>query len=113
LNKGKHNQPGVPVNVPRQGAGQNAHITEGMPDGNTAHEGAHRQTEANTSPDPANEVQDPHPSDEEHPYDAAAPGCDTMPPSDTTVGRQNLGPNPAIHKGKAPPRPHNAGSGPE
>jgi hypothetical protein len=36
-----------------------------------------------------------------------------MPPGDTDVGHKNIGPNPARHSGNPPPRPHNAGSGPE
>jgi hypothetical protein len=99
------NRPGAPANpphAPRQSVG----IAKGVPDGRTAHEGAHRQTGAGTSPDPANEVLDPHPSDEEHPYREKQPGGAAPPKTD-------LGPNPAIHDGKAPRRPHNAGSGPE
>jgi hypothetical protein len=76
------------------------------PEGHTAEEGAHRQTGENTSPDPANEVQDPHPSDEEHPYRERHPGGANPP-------RIDIGPNPAAHNGTPPRRPHNAGSGPE
>ena len=86
-------------------------ITEGTPSGRTAREWAHRQTGAHTSPDPANEVADPHPSDEEHPYDKAAPGGDTMPRRDVRKVRADIGANPAAHDGSAPPRPHNRGSG--
>ena len=70
-----------------------------------------RPTGANTSPDPANEVQDPHPADEEHPYREKRPGG-ANPPSDVPIGNDDIGPNPAVHDGTAPPRPHNAGSGP-
>lgn len=107
------NHPGAPANPDRQTPAQNAAVDEGRPTSRTAREGAHRQTGANTSPDTSNEVQDPHPSDEEHPYDAPAPGGDRGPPVDTAKGGHDLGPNPAIHTGKAPPRPHNASSGPE
>ena len=107
------NRPGAPANPDRQTPAPNAQVGAGRPPSRTAHEGAHRQTGANTSADPAKEVQDPHPSNEEHPYDAGAPGGDRAPSADTAEGRHNLGPNPAIHTGKAPPRPHNAGSGPE
>jgi hypothetical protein len=106
------NTPGAPANTPHA-PGQNAHITEGVPDGRTAREGAHRQTGDNTSPDPANEVTDPHPSDEEHPYDATAPGGDSGPPNSAAHGRADIGANPDAHSGAARPRPHNAGSGPE
>ena len=40
-NRIRHKEPGAPTNVPRQGIGENAQITEGVPDGRTAREGAH------------------------------------------------------------------------
>ena len=106
------NRPGAPTNPPQHLFDNNTGITEGEPSGDTAQEGAHRQTGAGTSPDPADEIVDPHPSDEEHPYRAKYPGG-ANPPADTTRGHVDNGPNPAIHDGTPPPRPHNRGSGPE
>jgi hypothetical protein len=70
----------------------------------------HRQTGPGTSPDPTKDVQDPHPSDEEHPYREKRPGG-ANPPSDVTMGSDDIGPNPARHDGKARPRPQNSGGG--
>jgi hypothetical protein len=55
---------------------------------------------------------DPHPADEEHPSLAPHPGG-ANPPVNSPEGDHDMGPNPALHDGFAPPRPHNAGSGPE
>ena len=68
----------------------------------TAGEAAHRQTGEGTAP-PEVDVADPHPSDEEHPYRNKAGG----------PMEGDIGPNPAVHDGTPPPRPHNKGSGPE
>ena len=106
------NRPGAPTNPPQHIFDNGTGIDEGRPDGQTAKEGAHRQTGAGTSPDPANEVVDPHPSDEEHPYREARPGGAGS-PSDVPVGNDDIGANPAKHDGSAPPRPHNRGSGPK
>ena len=61
------------------------------------------QTGPGTAP-PNLDVADPHPSDEEpeppHPGGVHSP-------------KDDIGPNDAIHDGTPPPRPHNAGSGPE
>jgi hypothetical protein len=106
----RHNEPGAPTNRPHQTPEQ---MRDRAPAGtHTAREGAHRQTGAGTSPDPAFEVADPHPSDEGNPYEPTSPVGDRAPPSDIARGRADLGPNPAIHDGNAPPRPKNAGSGP-
>jgi hypothetical protein len=115
------NRPGAPTNPPHT-AREGTDISEGRPDslprartdGHTAHEGAHRQTGDNTSPDPAESlppghdpgVTDPHPSDEEHPYRAKPPGGTNPPKAD-------IGPNPAAHDGTPPPRPDNADNGPK
>lgn len=50
----------------------------------------------------SNDVVDPHPSDEEHPYREARPGG-ARPPKGTT---QKV--NPHTHTGKPPRRPKNA-----
>ncbi|AKR55643.1 hypothetical protein XM25_07475 [Devosia sp. H5989] len=63
-----------------------------------------RQTGPHTAP-ADRDVADPHPSDEEPQTDAPRPGGEHPP-------RRDLGPNDAINDGTAPPRPHNAGSGP-
>ncbi len=55
---------------------------------------------------------DPHPAEEEHPYRARHPGG-ANPPVNAPEGDHDVGPNPALHDGTAPPRPHNAGSGPQ
>jgi hypothetical protein len=100
-----HNTPGGPANTPHQTPERDGDTT-GASLGRTAREGAHRQTGDNTAPNPAHEVSDPHPSNEEQPYREARPGGANPP-------KTNIGPNPARHTGKAPPRPHNSGSGPE
>ena len=105
------NRSGAPTNTPQHILDNGTGITEGTPSGDTAREGAHRQTGANTAP-PERDVTDPHPSDEEHPYREKEPGG-ANPPSDTPRGHVDNGPNPAVHTGTAPPRPHNAGSGPD
>lgn len=51
----------------------------------------------------ANDVADPHPSDEEH-YDRNARPGGAEPP---TGPRPDIGPNPHAHNGTAPPKPHN------
>jgi hypothetical protein len=61
---------------------------------------------------PGVDVADPHPSDEEHPYREQGRGGAST-PSDVPIGNDDIGPNPGRHNGKAPPRPHNAGSGPK
>ena len=53
----------------------------------------------------AEDVADPHPSDEEHPYEARHPGG-ANPPS------KDVGPNNAAHDGEAPRRPDNASTSP-
>jgi hypothetical protein len=63
-------------------------------------------TGENTSPDPANEVADPHPSDEGDPYLEKHPGGATPPKTD-------IGPNPAVHTGTPDRRPDNADHGPK
>lgn len=77
-------------------------LSEGTPSGRTAREGAHRRTGDGTAPTEL-DVADPHPSDEEHPYRNKAGG----------PIEGDIGPNPAVHDGTPPPRPHNKGSGPE
>ena len=69
----------------------------------------HRQTGVETAP-PEMDVADPHPSEEGHPYDAPDPGGDTAPPTEVEKGRANIGPNPAVHDGEAPPRPKHSGT---
>jgi len=61
-------------------------------------------------PEPASPP-DPHPAEEEHPSLAPHPGG-ANPPFSSLEGDHDTGPNPALHDGTAPPRPHNAGSGP-
>jgi hypothetical protein len=61
-------------------------------------------------PDPGSPP-DPHPAEEEHPFLARHPGG-AHPPVNSPEGDHDIGPNPALHDGTAPPRPHNAGSGP-
>lgn len=97
------NRPGALTNPPEHLFDESGAPAEAN---RSAKEGAHRQTGDNTSPDPANEVTDPHPSDEEHPYREGHPGGANPPKTD-------IGPNPAVHNGTPPRRPHNAGSGPE
>lgn len=53
----------------------------------------------------ATDVADPHPDNEEHWRQERHPGG-AHPP------KKDIGPNDAMHDGTAPPRPHNAGSGP-
>jgi hypothetical protein len=95
---------GAAVNTPQHLVGEQPAITEGRPDGKTGEEGKTRQTGVGTA-DPSVDVADPHPANEEHPYRARRPGGAHPPAKD-------LGPNPAIHDGTAPKRPHNEGSGP-
>jgi len=53
---------------------------------------------------PDRDVADPHPANEENFESIEHPGGAHPPTKD-------IGPNPAVHGGKAPPRPHNSGSG--
>ena len=99
-----------PNNPPQHIFDNGTGITEGTPSGRTAREGAHRQTGAHTAPDPALEVEDPHPSDEGHPYRPPFPERGES--AEAARLRAEIGPNPAVHDGTAPPRPHNRGSGP-
>jgi hypothetical protein len=101
----RHNDPGAPVNTPQHLVGEEPAITEGRPTGQTAREGKTRQTGPGTST-PELDVADPHPADEGKPCAARHPGGANPPTND-------LGPNPAIHDGSAPARPHNADTGPE
>ena len=106
------NRPGAPTNTPQHLFDNGTGITEGVPSGRTAREGAHRQTGAGTSPDPDNEAVDPHPADEEHPYREARPGGAGS-HGHLLKGNEEIGANPARHDGNPPPRPHNRGSGPD
>ena len=98
----RYNQPGAPANPPQHLPGD-----EGDPDnrppgqgaGNAASPGPHVGPQGL---DPA----DPHPPEEGDPYNARHPKGAKPPPKD-------IGPNPAVHNGSAPPRPHNTGSGAE
>jgi hypothetical protein len=83
--------------------------TEGLP---PSEEGVRRgppggayQTGPGTAP-PNLDVADPHPANEEPESEAPHPGGANPPKND-------IGPNDAVHDGTPPPRPHNAGSGPD
>ena len=78
----------------------------------TAREGAHRQTGDATAP-PETDVADPHPSNEEHPYRRFDRRSTVGARGESPTVDTDIGPNPATHDGTPPPRPHNAGSGPE
>jgi hypothetical protein len=90
-------------NTPQHLVGQDNSITEGRPE---------KPSPANWHHNPAREEADPHPSNEEHPYDAPRPGGAKGAPSGAAKGRTDIGPNPAAHDGKAPPPPDNADKGP-
>ena len=101
--KVRHNEPSAPVNTRQHLVGQQPDVTEGAPKAPAqASVEAHEETMQGL--DPAA----PHPAEEGKPYAARHPGG-AHPPSPN----KDLGPNPAVHDGEAPPRPHNAGSGPE
>ena len=96
------NRPGSPVNTPQHLVGD-----EGNPPNPSAGQAA------GTAPPPGPhrgpqglDTSDPHPPEEGNPYEARRPSG-TKPP------KNDLGPSPAVHNGKAPPRPQNAGSGAE
>ena len=99
------NTPGAPTNTPQHLVGEQPEIQEGRPSHLTGHEGKTVQTGKGTT-EPALDVADPHPANEEHPYREKKPGGADPPAKD-------LGPNPAVHNGEAPKRPHNTGSGAE
>jgi hypothetical protein len=63
------------------------------------------ETGPGTAP-PDRDVADPHPSNEEPNSEVPRPGGSNPPEHEAE-------PNDAIHNGFPPPRPHNAGSGPE
>jgi hypothetical protein len=91
------------TNTPQHLVGEQPEITEGIPS-RTDPRKMTRQTGVGTSA--TNDVADPHPSDEEH-YDLVRHPGGANPPT------KDIGPNPSKHQGAAPPRPRNAGSGPE
>jgi len=98
----RHNQPGAPTNTPQHlpgDQGQPPNPTPGQGAGNAAAPGSHNGPQGL-------DASDPHPAEEGHPYDARHPGGANPPTKD-------IGPNPAVHDGSAPARPHNAGSGSE
>lgn len=98
----RHNKPGAPTNTPQHlpdDQDRPLNPSSGQGAGNAASLGPH---EGAQGLDPA----DPHPAEEGHPYDARHPGGANPPTKD-------IGPNPSVHSGTAPPRPHNAGSGPK
>ena len=96
----KHNSPDGPRNTP-----QHIFDQQRLPQGGDVEppRWKHRQTGRGTSPD--RDVADPHPSDEEHPYRADAPGRAGRPSESRQVG-----PNSRIHDGRPQPRPKNAES---
>jgi hypothetical protein len=91
------------TNPPQHLVGEQPEITEGVPS-RTDPRKMTRQTGVGTSA--TKDVADPHPPDEEH-YDLVRHPGGANPPT------KDIGPNPSKHQGAAPPRPHNAGSGPE
>jgi hypothetical protein len=94
---------GKMTNTPQHLVGEQPEIAEGVASGVDPGKKT-RQTGTGTSH--TNDVADPHPSDEEH-YDLVRHPGGANPPT------KDIGPNPSKHQGAAPPRPHNAGSGPE
>ena len=104
-NRVNHNRPGAPVNTPQHLVGEEPDLT-GASSANAPAEKPRQQGGAGSAASAEQDAADPHPSDEGNPYDAAHPGGANPPAKD-------IGPNPARHDGSAPPRPHNAGSGPE
>jgi hypothetical protein len=105
MDTSKSSRAGKLTNPPQHILDNGTGIAEGLPSGETAKEGAHRQTGVGTAPADL-DVSDPHPSDEEHPYRERHPGGANPPTTD-------IGPNPAAHDGEPARRPRNAGSGPE
>ena len=94
----KPNRPGQPANTSQRV------VPPTPPPIETANEGDHRQTGEGTAP-PELDVVDPHPSDEGDPYNARHTGGSSPPTKD-------IGSNPGVHAGTAPPRPRNAESDP-
>jgi hypothetical protein len=97
-----YNRPGAPTNPPQHFPG------EGPADGAALRRDEPRDglpTGEGTAP-PELDVADPHPSNEAHGDDADGPQA-------ARPAKADIGPNPAVHTGSPPPRPHNAGSGPE
>lgn len=89
----------LPTNVGNQGwPPSEEHVENGPP-------GGAYQTGPGTAP-PERDVADPHPANEEPNSEVPHPGGANPPKND-------IEPNDAIHTGTAPPRPHNAGSGPD
>ena len=98
-----HKEPSALLNTPQHSIGQQPNVPAGPPE--TADQAtADGSEETMQGLDRA----DPHPAEEGKPYAARHPGG-AHPPSPT----KDVGPNPAVHNGEAPSRPHNAGSGPE
>jgi hypothetical protein len=96
-----HNEPDAPVNNPQQPLGQRPDITERGSKG-----GKRVGLETTVSSVQGLDASDPHPAEEGKPYEARHPGG-------ATPRTKDVGPNPAIHDGKAPPQPKNTGSGSE
>lgn len=94
------NHPGAPVNTPQHLVGDEGMRPNPIPGkrAGTAPRGGPQRGPQGL------DAADPHPPEEGNPYEARHPGG-TNPP------KNDLGPNPAVHDGKAPRRPHNAGSG--
>jgi hypothetical protein len=101
MTNARHNQPSAPTNTPQHLPGDQGppNPTRGRGAGNATSPGPHQGPQGL-------DTSDPHPAEEGHPYDARHPGGANPPTKD-------IGPNPAVHEGGAPARPHNADSGPE
>ena len=85
------NEPGAPTNPPHT-AREGTEISDYHP------------ASGSIAPEPADH--DPHPADEGHPY-AGDPNPGTPP------RYLDIRPNPDIHTGAPPPKPHNADHGPK
>jgi hypothetical protein len=107
------NRPGGLANPPQHLVGEGPDVGEPqlpIPAGPP-----HRDTGPGTAP-PGLDVADPHPLDEGHPYrghDTDRRDVPGSPDPRREADGKDIGAYPEKHTGSAPPRPHNAGSGPE